>query len=233
MSLSNITLCKISRVLLLSAGFLVTVPSAWAQAKGDDRQWYLTLNGGWLGLRDASASLEPPSAPSRSGDLKLGGGTQFGGTLGYRINSSWRVEGEITYRSSSIDSTTVAGLDASQSDADLASLAIMFNGLYDFQGWKTSFAHFRPYVGAGLGLAQEIDSDLKIGGTKREFSGNRVAYQLMTGVNWYYRSGWFAGAGLKWFDAGKASLEGTPSSLGKLKVDYSGLSAEISIGYRF
>ena len=110
MSLSHITLCKISRVLLLSAGFLVTVPSAWAQAKGDDRQWYLTLNGGWLGMRDASASLEPPSAPSRSGDLKLGGGTQFGGTLGYRINSSWRVEGEITYRSSSIDSTTVAGL---------------------------------------------------------------------------------------------------------------------------
>ncbi|MFN7667249.1 MAG: hypothetical protein ACK5OT_01805, partial [Burkholderiales bacterium] len=78
MSLSKHPRGNLSRVLLRSAGFLVTAPSAWAQAKGDDRQWYLTLNGGWLGMRDASASLEPPSAPSRSGDLKLGGGTQFG-----------------------------------------------------------------------------------------------------------------------------------------------------------
>lgn len=72
-----------------------------------------------------------------------------------------------------------------------------------------------------------------IHGVKREFSGNRLAYQLLAGVNWYYRSGWFAGIRLKWFDAGGVDMPSRPSGLGNLKVDYGGISAELSLGYRF
>lgn len=227
-----------STILLLAAGVLTAgglalADPAAAQGSTDNRPWYLTLNGGWSGIRDSSATLLPPGGTSTSGKLKLGSGNLFGGSIGYRINPSWRVEGELAYRSNSVKSTTVPGLDTTQNDGDLASLALMVNGLYDFEGWRTSFARFRPYVGAGLGWAQEIDTDLTIGGVKREFSGDRFAYQLLAGVNWYYRSGWFAGARLKWFDAGSVNLDATLSSLGKLKVDYSGLSAELSLGYRF
>lgn len=218
---------------LLIAGELALADPAAAQGSTDDSRWYLTLNGGWSGVRDASAMLQPPTGTSTSGELKLGSGYLYGGSIAYRIDPSWRVEGELNYRGNSVDSTTIPGLDAKQNDGDLASLAFMVNGLYDFEGWQTSFARFRPFVGAGLGWAQEIDTDLTIGGVEREFSGNRFAYQLLAGVNWYYRSGWFAGARLKWFDAGSVDLDATLSSLGKLKVDYSGLSAELSLGYRF
>jgi len=218
---------------LLIAGTLALATPAAAQGSADSSGWYLTLNGGWSSIGNASATLQPPGGPSTSGELKLGSGYLYGGNIGYRINSALRVEGEMTYRSNSVDSTTVPGLDARQNDGDLASLALMVNGLYDFKEWKTSFAHFRPFVGAGLGLAQEIDTDLTIGGLEREFSGSRFAYQLLAGVNWYYRSGWFAGARLKWFDAGSDDLDASLSSLGKLKVDYRGASAEISVGYRF
>lgn len=217
----------------LTAGGLALATPAAAQSSTDDSRWYFTLNGGWSGIRDASATLQPPGAASTSGELKLGNGYLIGGSIGYRITPSWRIEGELAYRSNGVDSTTVRGLDAKQSDGDLASLAFMFNGLYDFEGWQTSFARFRPFVGAGIGWAQEIDTDLTVGGVSREFSGNRFAYQLLAGVNWYYRSGWFAGARLKWFDAGSVDMDASLASLGKLKVDYSGLSAELSIGYRF
>jgi opacity protein-like surface antigen len=218
--------------LLLASGLTLAAP-ATAQVAADDSRWYLTLNGGWSGLRDASATLQPPTGASTTGDLKMGSGYLIGGSIGYRIDPSWRIEGELAYRTNGVDTTTVAGLDAKQNDGDLASLAFMFNGFYDFEGWQTSFAHFRPFVGAGLGWAQEIDTDLTIGGVSREFSGNRFAYQLLAGVNWYYRSGWFAGARLKWFDAGSVDLDASLASLGKLKVDYSGMSAELSLGYRF
>jgi outer membrane protein W len=227
----SITSLRIASFTLI--GSLAWTTPAAAQDSPEDRRWYLTLNGGWSGIRDASATLQPPGGPSTSGELKLDSGYLFGGSVGYRIDPSFRVEGEVAYRNNGVDSTTVAGIDARQNDADLASLALMINGLYDFDGWQTSFARFRPFVGAGLGWAQEIDVDLKIGGVEREFSGDGFAYQLMGGVNWYYRSGWFAGARLKWFDAGSVDLDGSTASLGKLKADYSGLSAELSLGYRF
>ena len=212
---------------------LVCPALALAQSSTDSGRWYVTLNGGSSAINDPSVNLLRPSLPSTTGKLNLGGGALYGGSVGYWINPSVRVEGELAYRSNRVKSTTVAGIDAQQTDADLASLAFMVNGLYDFEGWQTSFARFRPFVGAGVGLAQEIDTDIKVGGVSREFSGDRFAYQLVGGVNWYYRSGWFAGARVKWFKAGSVDLASSTANLGTLKTDYRGLSAELSVGYRF
>jgi len=103
--------------------------------------------------------------------------------------------------------------------------------LKDFDGWSTGWATFKPYVGAGLGIAQEVDTDLNIGGLQREFSGNRAAWQLLAGVNWQYRSPWFAGVGLRYIDAGTVRLKS--SGLGQLDVDYKGIGLDVRLGYRF
>jgi opacity protein-like surface antigen len=222
----------LTATVLIFGGLALANP-AFANGSADEDRWYVTIIGGWSGVRDASATLEPLNGTSTSGELKIGSGFLYGGSIGYQIDPSWRIEGELAYRGNGVDAATIAGVDSEQNDGDLASLALMVNGLYLFEGWQSSFARFRPFVGAGLGWAQEIDTDLMIDGVKREFSGNRFAYQLLAGVNWYYRSGWFAGVRLKWFDAGSVDLAATPSGLGNLKVDYGGLSAELSLGYRF
>jgi outer membrane protein W len=212
---------------------LVWSESALAQSSTDNSRWYVTLNAGSSAINDVSVNLQRPTQPSTAGKLNLGSGGLYGGSVGYWINPSVRVEGELAYRSNTVKSTSVAGVDSQQTGADLASLAFMVNGLYDFEGWQTSFARFRPFVGAGVGVAQEIDTDLKVGSVSREFSGDRFAYQLVGGVNWYYRSGWFAGARAKWFNAGSVNLVASPANLGTLKTDYRGLSAELTVGYRF
>jgi opacity protein-like surface antigen len=184
-------------------------------------------------LGDASATYTPPGGPSGSGKLKLGSGLMTGGTVGWYFAPDWRLEGDYTYRNNKLRSTTVPGLDGAQSDADYASVLIMANVLKDFGAWSTSFATFKPYVGAGVGIAQEVDTDLNIGGVQREFSGNRAAWQLLAGVNWQYRSPWFAGVGLRYIDAGTVRLKSSGSGFGEIKADYKGLGLDARLGYRF
>ena len=64
----------------------------------------------------------------------------------------------------------------------------------------------------------------------REFS--RLS-QVLAGVNWQYRSPWFAGVGLRYIDAGTLRLESSPPGLGEIKADYEGLALDVRLGYRF
>jgi opacity protein-like surface antigen len=214
--------------LLLAAA----VPLCMAQTSVNPR-WYVTGAFGTSLIGDPSAVYTPPGGPAGSGKLKLGNGFMTGGSIGWYLRPDWRIEGDYTYRTNKLRSTSVPGLDATQSDADLASVVIMANVLKDFDGWSTGFASFKPYVGVGLGIAQEVDTDLNIGGVQREFSGNRAAWQLLAGVNWQYRSPWFAGVGLRYVDAGKLRLKSSPSGLGDIKADYKGLGLDVRLGYRF
>jgi opacity protein-like surface antigen len=215
--------------LLLAAA----APLCVAQTSATTPRWYVTGAFGSSLIGDANATYTPPGGPSGSGKLKLGSGFMTGGSVGWYLRPDWRIEADYTYRTNKLRSTTVPGLDSAQSDADYASVLIMANVLKDFDGWTTSFATFKPYVGAGLGIAQEVDTDLNIGGVQREFSGNRAAWQLLAGVNWQYRSPWFAGVGLRYIDAGTLRLKSSPSGLGEIKADYKGLGVDVRLGYRF
>jgi opacity protein-like surface antigen len=216
----------------LAAALLIAAaaPLCAAQSTTNPR-WYVTGTFGSSLLGDPSATYAPPGGPAVSGKLKLGSGFMAGGSVGRYLRPDWRIEADYNYRTNKLGSTSVTGLDARQSDADLASVLIMANVLKDFDGWSTGSATFKPYVGAGLGIAQEVDTDLNIGGVQREFSGNRAAWQLLAGVNWQYRSPWFAGVGLRYIDAGTVRLKS--SGLGQLDVDYKGIGLDVRLGYRF
>ena len=217
---------------IITTGFLIGSFTNTAYAEElDIRKWYVTGSLGASLLSDPDADFTPKNGIERKGKLKVDSGMLFGGTVGYFLMPDLRLEGEIVYRSNDISSTTVNGLDRRQSDSDIASVMYMANIIKDFNGFSTSFANFKPYVGIGIGLAQETDIDASVNGNKREFSeNNRFAYQALGGINWYYKSGWFAGAGLRYMDAGKPKLDG---SAGDLEVDYDGLSAELKLGFRF
>jgi opacity protein-like surface antigen len=223
-----------SRLALSAAALFLAgaMPLCAAQTAGTPR-WYVTGSLGSSLIGDPSVTYTPPAGPPGSGKFKLGNGLMTGGTLGWNLAPDWRIEADYNYRTNKLSSTSVPGLDAAQSDADYASVLIMANLLKDFDGWTTGFATFRPYLGAGLGIAQEVDTDLKIGGVEREFSGNRFAWQLLAGVNWQYRSPWFAGLGLRYVDAGSLRLDSSPPGLGEIKADYRGFGLELRLGYRF
>lgn len=195
-------------------------------------RWYLSATGGLSLLGDPAATLRA-NASASEGRLTLDRGTIVGGAIGWYATPALRLEGEIAYRTNRVQGANLAGLDASQSGADLASLLFMANVLKDFGGPDFGWVRLRPYVGVGVGFAQEVDTDIGAGEVTRQYSGDRAAYQMLGGVNWLYRSGWYAGAGLRWIDAGRVRLKGDTASTGTLDVDYKGLSAELRVGWRF
>jgi opacity protein-like surface antigen len=222
---------QVATALLCAITWSAAAPAA---AAGPELpRWYVTGFIGTSQISDPATRFKPTGGTESSGTLKLGSGSLNGGSIGTFLTPNLRAEAEIVYRTNKVTSASVAGIDAAQSGADLASLMLMANLIKDFDGFSTSFATFKPYLGAGLGVAQEIDSDLRVSGTTTEFSGNRAAYQALAGMNWYYRSGWFAGAGVRWVDAGSAKLKGTGTPGGDLTVDYKGVSGELRVGYRF
>lgn len=209
------------------------VPLCAAQTTAPEARWYLSATAGGSFIGDAQATRLPVAGAPGRGELTLGGGFMTGGSVGRQLGADWRLEADYNYRTNRLRATSVPGLDAAQPDADLASVLIMANLLRDFEGARTGFARWRPYVGVGLGIAQEVDTDLNIGGVQREFSGNRAAWQLLAGVNWQYRSPWFAGIGLRYVDAGTLRLKASTPGQGEIRADYRGLGLDLRLGYRF
>lgn len=206
-----------------SAAFAQRAPSAAAAP------WYGILTGGLSSVSDPAVTLG-----GASGRFEAGSGTTFGGAVGRRFSDSLRGELEISYRSNGIKGARLAGIDASQSDSDLAALFFMANVYYDFAPIPAGPARFRPYVGLGLGFAQEVDTDLTVRGAAAQFSGSGAAWQLSLGVNWDYGSRWFAGAGLRYTDAGRIDMSGSGAVAGQtLDLRYRAFTASASIGYRF
>lgn len=194
-------------------------------AAAADRGLSFTLLGGTSQISDPSTTFG-----AARGRLALGGGSAYGGSLGWRFAPSWRVEGEVVYRNNDVERTSVAGLDPNPGDADYASVALMANLLWDVGRWSVGPATLRPYVGVGIGRLQELDTDLKIGGQPVEFSGSGSAHQFLAGLEWDYRSRWTAGVGLRKVDAGRVTLKGPQ---GSVTVDHGGWGAELRLGYRF
>ncbi|CAA7612985.1 OmpA family protein [Magnetospirillum sp. SS-4] len=146
---------------LLVATAIAAVP-ALAQA-----QWYVGLDAGAQFLQDSDNSGTGLGYKSES---DIGWLTQ--GQIGHAFGP-WRLEGELSYRSSGID--TVGGTSGS---GDTTALGLMVNGLYHFMPQSS----WHPFVGAGIGAAQ-VDA----GSVKR----NNV--ELYSGDDWQFAYQGFAG----------------------------------------
>ncbi len=116
-----------------------------------------------------------PAGASAEGEYSAG--LVSGAALGYEFDSNWSVEADWTYRSGEIDSIGSGGAVAS--GGDYASVAVTANVVYSFE----QQGPWRPYVGAGVGVLEEIDADLEPSGGEVSDSG-ALAYQLFAGVGW-------------------------------------------------
>lgn len=208
-------------VLKALVGVLLTTSLAAAHA--EERPWYFSVDAG------ISVASDPTFAAGR---LTTRRGVAYGGAFGRHLGPNWRVEAAIAYRNNPVRRVTSPGFDTDPKDADWASLLVTVNALYDFDGFQLGTAQVRPYVGLGLGRAQEVDTDLRAGGAEREYSGSGSARQLMLGLRWSYGSPWVADVGLSFADAGTVSFKATGGAQ-SFNARYRATSAIARVGYRF
>lgn len=200
------------------------------RAHADDQSgFYAAAVGGLSTLSDRTYDYTPTGAASAVGVADLSGGYAFGFALGYDFSQAFRAEAEYIYRTNDLGTVSTPGLDTT-TGGDLASVTVMANAYYDVASFEVGSATVEPYVGLGLGFAQETDTDLETAASALQFSGNSFAYQALAGVNWTYDSGVFAGLGVRYTDAGRMRLTG---DAGELRVKYAPVAVTLSIGYRF
>jgi hypothetical protein len=192
-------------------------------AIAEERPWYLTVDTG------LSSTGNPDFA---SGRLTTREGLAFGGAIGRRVGTNWRLEAAVMYRNNPVRSVSSPGFDARPGDADWASVFLTVNAFHDFGAFKVGTASVRPYLGLGLGRAQEVDTDLTAGGAPREYSGSASARQFMAGLRWDYGSPWVADFGVTVADAGTVRLKATGDSA-SFDAKYRVTTAMARLGYRF
>jgi hypothetical protein len=192
-------------------------------ALADERRWYLTLDG------VLSDTGNPAFAGGRL-DTRTGLG--YGGAIGRQFGTNWRVEAAVMYRNNPVRRVSSPGFDARPGDADWASVFLTVNALYDFDGFKLGSARVRPYLGLGLGRAQEVDTDLTAGGAPREYSGSASATQFMAGLRWDYGSPWVADVAVWQTRSGRIRLAATGGGDAS-DARYRATTVVARLGYRF
>ena len=146
------------------------------------------------------------AAPGVSGEIEVGyRATDIGGIENVRVTNSVGA----TYRIPGRTSTT----------GDVNTLSLMVNGYYTFDT-RT----FRPYVGAGVGLAQHKWTNAGRGVAAiyvPSTSDDDVvfAYQFMLGLNWHLADNMEARAGYRYFATNEANFDGVHAGYATHNVD--------------
>ena len=218
-------IAKIGRSALIGA-CLYTIAATPADAA--ERGWYAGVLTGLTGQSDQTLRLEG-SAPE-SGRATFSSGLLAGGTLGYRFESGWRLEGEFTYQSVDRDRAVFAS-PALQGDGNYASTGFALNALYEFDLFGSPRA--RSYVGAGVVTLTEVDIDFETAAGERSFSGDDTALQLLAGVRYDLGERWYLDLGLRQLRASGLRLEGEGDTLGLVRGDYRPWAVTLGAGWRF
>lgn len=218
-------LSKISLPALLGASL---VASMAAPASASERGWYAGVLTGLTGQSDQTLRLEG-SAPE-SGRATFSNGLLAGGTLGYRFESGWRLEGEFTYQSVDRDRGPFANA-ALQGKGNYASTGFALNALYEVDLFGSPRA--RSYIGAGVVALSEVDIDFETAAGERSFSGDDTALQLLAGVRYDLGERWYLDLGLRQLRASSLRLEGEGDTSGIVRGDYRPWAITLGAGWRF
>lgn len=208
----------ISQTLMRAA--VLCCAATTAQAQEDVAGFYGGLFGGVSALQGDDFTLGGSTTT-----LNYDSGAIAGLALGYVYGGSpWRSELEFAYRTG--DASDFSG--GAGSGGDLASTSLMINGYYQF----ATRSAWQPYVGAGLGVATEIDFDIEGGSAAAEYSDSGVfAAQIMAGARYAVSDRVSFYGELRYFTAGSPDLERDGGQV--LTTDYDTLDLVAGVAFRF
>lgn len=175
---SNLAAAPLSLDALLAADARPRASASRAALQRDPRGFYVKGFGGVGLLGDEDVDFDDGTTLTE-GEGEFDAGFLTGLALGYRFDRNWALEAEFAYRTNDVD-IFEAGGTALANGGDYASTALLLNGFYHFD----SGLRFDPYIGAGFGMASEIDIDLEGGsfGGGQSFSGDSPAGQVILGA---------------------------------------------------
>lgn len=109
---------------------------------------------------------------SITGEGEYDTGLLVGGALGYALGNGGRVEGEVSYLTSDIDSMSVMGIGFDV-DGEINIWSFLLNGYFDIE----TDTPFTPFLGAGIGVA-----NVTFEGDGDDADDTVFAYQAGAGV---------------------------------------------------
>ena len=226
------TRAGIAACTLIVAAAMGLHPGENALAQEGDAKtdgFYVRATGGLNILSSGGYEVETADGTANTSDADYQTGYAFGGSAGYEWANGLALEGEIMYRRNDYNGFEATGLGTVAS-GDLASLSLMGNVIYAFPGLGGN-GRLRPYIGAGAGIVQEIDTDITLdNGDTLTLSGDGFAWQAMAGLRWQFSRRWRARVEARYFDGSDAALTADAATL---RPDYTPLSVLLSLGYGF
>lgn len=149
------------------------------------------------------------------------------GNGGYAWGNGIRTEGEIAYRSSSVDSIDGTG-SAANDGGRFNNLSFMGNLLYDFN----TGTRFTPYVGAGLGTSLvKADNVRTVNFQTLDSRRMEFAYQAIGGVSYWLDNNWSAGVDYRYFRTNEAKFKTNLNS--RAATDNASHNIVVGIRYTF
>jgi hypothetical protein len=187
--------------------------------------FYIELTGGGNGLTNDSFHQE-----GRSGSADYA----FGWLAGASVGRQWEnlgIEVEWLYRSNDIDSLKLA--DGGRGDGDLASTSLFLNLTWTFDGWGAAGARWRPYLGLGAGLLEEVDVDAVTAGLE-DYSDEWVpAGQVTVGLMRELSPHWAVFAEGRYLYAGEVDLSAESGGGRDVSLNYETWSALVGLRFNF
>ncbi len=206
------------------AGFLLAGSSGQAADNG-----YANARLGLNSLGDQTVSY-PDSITTSAASAEFDGGFLAGGSVGYQFGDSWRLEGELIYRTSEPDRIDLPGVDVF-TEGDYSSLTFGANGYYDFNLFGSDKA--RAHAGAGIAWLQAIDTDFEQNGIEQSFSSDDLGFQLILGARYNLGERWTLDAEARYLAATGIDMTGEDGAGGSVSADYDPLSLTVGFGWQF
>ena len=153
------------------AALLLTLPTMAVAIDLED--YYITAKGGVSKTMDtgtASFGQVCIIYPSLKDD-DLGTGSAFGFSVGKYLNDNFRLELEVTKRTSYELDTYILQSPTDVDTANIDTTSLFINSFYDFQPFTISNTPITPYVGGGIGISRN-----KMGITTQLTNGVPVSF---------------------------------------------------------
>lgn len=211
---------------LLAAAGLLLFTSAPALA---DDNWFVRPYVGLSQMSDLDSDFSNIDSLTGKADIELDSGFTGGIGVGYNYTDNFAVEVGWEYRSN--DSEVVLADTSEFDDGNYASNIFYLNGHYRF----APNGDWRPYVGAGLTLVEEIDIDLERGGDEISYSGDgEIGYQLFAGVDYRINPAWSVQGELRYGSITGIDLDGESGDPGQFEdIDYETTTLQLGLVYEF
>ena len=166
--ISYITSCLLASTIAFTSCLLT---STVAFASNNQGKYYASLYGGLSYMNNKNFNTN-----NQNLSTKLSNGFTSGAAIGHYITDNISAELSWSYTTNDHNGTS-SGLFAS-TEGNYASNIFGFTGYYNFN----NFNKFKPYIGASMLLAQEIDMDFESGNAEQSFStGGNIGYGLTLG----------------------------------------------------